>query len=297
MRRLKGRPDAKPFRIPLACFALFDMRVFTYFYMFMHDLTMLTRERQTLIENRLEQSGRVVAAELSAEFGVSEDTIRRDLRELAAAGICEKVYGGALLRGKPLPFGARLGEKRDIKRQLGEKIAALLPEGGVIFIDAGSTNLAVAEAIGPERRMSIFTNAPAIASTLSLTSNVEVIMTGGRVDRELGGAIDAGAMASLEGVYPDFFVIGACGIDTRRGILADNWDEHIFKRAVASRSGHIITAADSSKIGSQAPYQVAPFSPTTTLVFQSGLPARFSDDLSHTGARIICLEEANSSCA
>lgn len=251
---------------------------------------MLTQERQSLIRARLETAGRVVAGELAREFAVSEDTIRRDLRELAAEGVCERVYGGALLRAPARPFAERVEENQSLKARFGAEIARRLPEGGVVFIDAGSTNLAVAEAIGRGRSMTVMTNTPAIAAALTLSTDVEVIMTGGAVNRKLGGAIDARAVASLEGIYPDVFVLGTCGIVAGEGVFASQADEQVFKSRVAERSRSIMTAADADKFVATAPYRIAPFSPEMTLLVEAGNPNELTD-IEAAGTRIVRLAD------
>lgn len=252
---------------------------------------MLTRERQSIIQSRLDLAGKVVAAELSAEFGVSEDTIRRDLREMAAAGLCERVYGGALKAAEPRPYGERLAENRALKARFAAAIVERLPDGGLVFIDSGSTNLAVAEAIPADRQLAVVTNAPAIAATLMLMPNVEVIMTGGRVDRDLAAAVDSRALAALEGLKPDVFVMGTCGIDPARGIFADRWDEYLVKRAMASASARLIAAVEIAKVGNGAPYHIADFSPAITLVAEPALSDEDLSVLSAAGADIVRLEQ------
>src|ERR1035437_8988748 len=116
----------------------------------------LPQERQRLILDRLEREGRVIAQELAQQFCTSEDTIRRDLRELAAAGRCHRVYGGAL----PIPpASTSLAERVAVlptrKQALGVTLASLMPAGQVIFVDAGSTNLAAVRALPEEHALII----------------------------------------------------------------------------------------------------------------------------------------------
>lgn len=251
---------------------------------------MLTQERQSLIRGKLETAGRVLAGELAQEFAVSEDTIRRDLRELAAEGVCERVYGGALLRAPARPFAERVGEKQPLKARFGAEIARRLPEGGFVFIDAGSTNLAVAEAIGRGRTMTVMTNAPAIAATLVHSSDVELILAGGAVNRKLGGTLDARAVASLEGIYPDMFVLGTCGIVAGEGMFASQAEEQFFKSRVAERSRRVITAADAEKFTCSAPYRIAPFSPDITLLVEDGSPGELTK-IAAAGTEIVRLDD------
>ena len=102
-------------------------------------------ERQSEILAQLRAKGRVSAHELAQAFDVSEDTVRRDLREMAARGECERVYGGALLpAGQTVPLRTRIADEPDRKAVLGRRVAGLLAEGSAVFFDAGSTNLAIA---------------------------------------------------------------------------------------------------------------------------------------------------------
>lgn len=252
---------------------------------------MLTRERQSIIQMRLDLAGKVVAAELSAEFGVSEDTIRRDLREMAAAGLCERVYGGALKAAAPRPYEERLAENQALKQRFARQIVDRLPDGGLVFIDSGSTNLAVAQAIPDDRQFAVVTNAPAIAATLMLRRDIEVVMAGGRVDRDLGAAVDATALAAIEVLRPDLFVMGTCGIDPARGIFADRWDEYLVKRTLARNSARLIAAVETAKVGNGAPYHIADFSPVITLIADPALGDADIDIMTRAGAEIVRLAE------
>ena len=113
---------------------------------------LLLRERKTLIQERLKANGRVLAADLAAEFNVSEDTIRRDLREMAAAGLCERVYGGALpvVPAAHTTLSERIAMAPERKAALARVAVGLIEPGMTVFLDAGSTNLAIAQLIEPD---------------------------------------------------------------------------------------------------------------------------------------------------
>ncbi len=113
------------------------------------------------------QDGRVLAADLARHFRTSEDTIRRDLRDLAAAGRCRRVYGGALpLSPAAGPLAQRQRIAPDRKRLLGRAAAGLVSPGQVVLIDSGSTNLQVAEHLPQDIDLTVVTNAPAVAAAL-----------------------------------------------------------------------------------------------------------------------------------
>src|SRR5262245_1613446 len=106
---------------------------------------MLTEERRDLILERLQRDGKVVAAELSSSLDVSPDTVRRDLRELADAGLLRRVHGGALpaVVGAA-PYAARLEQAQDAKAAIAQATSRLFRDGQVILLDAGTTTLEVA---------------------------------------------------------------------------------------------------------------------------------------------------------
>lgn len=111
----------------------------------MLDYAAFPQQRQALICQILQENGRVVCAELAARLQVSEHTIRRDLHELSREGFCKKVYGGAVLS---LPeagdYSQRKDKNRAIKLRIAQQCARLVKPGGTIFIDTGTTNLAMA---------------------------------------------------------------------------------------------------------------------------------------------------------
>ena len=231
---------------------------------------LLPEQRQRLILERLTGEGRVVAQELAQRFGTSEDTIRRDLRELAAAGLCKRVYGGAL----PLsPASGSIVERMravpERKQALGPVLAGLMPAGKVVFIDAGSTNLAAVRALPPSYPLTIITNAPLVAAEAALREGVELIVIGGCVDRRSGAAVGARSLRDVADLRPDVFVLGTCALDSNCGIAAFGCEEAEFKRAVIEKSRRVIAAATTDKLGTCAPFAVAPLSALSAIVLET----------------------------
>ncbi|MBB3316329.1 DeoR/GlpR family transcriptional regulator of sugar metabolism [Rhizobium sp. BK181] len=230
---------------------------------------LLLQERQSVILRKLQAEGRVLAADLAIEFGVSEDTIRRDLREMAAAGLCERVYGGAL----PVsPAGGslnhRAGIARDRKVALATAAVSQIASGSMVFFDAGSTNLAIATALPMDLPLTAATNAPAIAAALMEKPAVNVILIGGLIDRQVGGALGAKAMRDMEALSPDLCILGACGIDLVAGVTTFGFEDAEFKRFAASRSKNVLVAATSDKFGTAAPHSVLPVAQCECLVVE-----------------------------
>lgn len=251
-------------------------------------------ERQQLISERLARYGRVIAADLASEFNVSEHSIRRDLGALAAAGVCKRVYGGAiLLPAAERPMDVRVRQDPARKGSLGQAAASLLRAGQHVFIDAGSTNLAIACAIDPGLRLTVATNSPLIAVQLMKLPCAEVILLGGRVNPVAGGVIGVTAVQQLRQFSFDLCFLGACAIDPDNGVTAFGLDDAEFKRAVAAASGQLVTAVTNEKISSVAHYQVASCEEVTALVVEHDAPrerlepffGRVSNVVTATGAQ------------
>ena len=166
-------------------------------------MPILAAERQQQILERIGREGRVLAAALAEVFATSEDTIRRDLRDLAGRGLCRRVYGGALpVSPASNPVQVRIGEATDRKAALGRALAALVAPGSFIFIDSGSTNLAAAKAFPEGLQATAATHDPAIAAVLSAKSEVTVWLIGGRVSPQIGAATRRPGFGRRRGVAP-----------------------------------------------------------------------------------------------
>ena len=166
----------------------------------------LTSERLRDIEARLAREGRVVAAELARVYATSEDTIRRDLRALAAEGRCRRVYGGALPAGEaPGPVSDRARRAPGAKAALGAALARLVEPGMTVFIDAGSTTLACAERLGGGlgRGVTVVTHAPTIAAALVEREGLRLVTLGGEVHPQVGAALGPAVLAALATIRPE----------------------------------------------------------------------------------------------
>jgi DeoR/GlpR family transcriptional regulator of sugar metabolism len=247
----------------------------------------LPEERQRLILGRLTVQGRVVAAELAREFAASEDTIRRDLRHLAAAGLCKRVYGGALpVSGASTPLARRLGQDLERKRLLGERLAGLIRPGQLVFVDAGSTNLEAVRAIPDGLDCTLMTNAPSIGAAVLGRAGIELVMLGGRVDPRSGGAVGATTLRELEDYRPDLYLLGACALDPEAGVAAFGFEESRFKRVLAGLAGAIAVAVTNDKLGTAAPFRVAGAVELDDLVVEADAFEPVLEPLRRMGIRI-----------
>ncbi|WP_267220550.1 DeoR/GlpR family DNA-binding transcription regulator [Dyella silvae] len=233
------------------------------------DNNALPEERQQRILSRLRSDGRVVAAELALAFEVSEDSIRRDLRELAAQGLCKRVYGGALLPAVTLtPLKQRRTEHSARKEALARKAVSLVQAGQTLLIDAGTTNAAIAAALPREAGLTVITNAPHIAQLLLDREGFEVLLIGGRIDTAIGGTVGAQAVEQVRRVRADLCFPGACAIDAAHGLWGFDSEEALFKRAMIEASDETVVVATDDKLGAVAAHQVSELSRVQHLVVE-----------------------------
>jgi DeoR/GlpR family transcriptional regulator of sugar metabolism len=232
---------------------------------------MLTAERRQAILSRLDRDGKVVASELVATLGVSEDTVRRDLRELAAGGLVQRVHGGAL---PPAPatgtFAQRLRVAPEAKAGLAEAALPLLEGANVVVLDGGTTSLELARRLPADRSCTVLTNSPPVASALAEHPRVDVVLIGGRLLKDPQVTVGAAAVDALRQVRADVCVLGICSLHPELGVTVNDHDEAHVKRAMVASAAEVIALATADKLRTAAPWLVAPLADVTHLVTDAG---------------------------
>jgi DeoR/GlpR family transcriptional regulator of sugar metabolism len=228
---------------------------------------MLTAERRQAILGRLEADGKVVASELVASLGVSEDTVRRDLRDLAEQGLLQRVHGGAL----PAPaqvgsFARRLEIAHDEKVALADAALPLLEGARVIVLDGGTTPLELARRLPAGFDGTVVTNAPPIAVALAGHPRAEVVLVGGRLIKSAQVAVGAAAVEALHAVRADVCVLGVCSLHPDVGVTTLDHDEAHVKRAMVASAGEVIALATADKLRTASPWVVAQLADVDHLV-------------------------------
>lgn len=247
----------------------------------------LPSSRRDIIAGRLDTGHAVTANALAAEFDVSEDAIRRDLRALAAEGRCRRVYGGALpiVRGVK-PVAARRGEGTEKKRILALAAASLVAAGDFLFLDSGSTNLELADCLPDDADLTVATNSVDIAGRLLQRHDVRVLVVGGLADPSIGGCVDAVAVQAVVQMRFDVAFIGACAV-SEDGLAADHFEDATFKRAVVSSARRTIALATADKIDRRALHQIAPLQRVDTLIVGPEVEGDQRQALDAAGTRIL----------
>ncbi|MCU5772125.1 DeoR/GlpR family DNA-binding transcription regulator [Erwiniaceae bacterium BAC15a-03b] len=240
----------------------------------MLDYAAFPQQRQSLIRQKLLNEGRVTVTGLAAELQVSEHTIRRDLQELAREGVCKKVYGGAVSMVKESDsFINRSLAISAEKQRIASGCASLVKDGGSVFIDAGSTNLALARALPEHLQLTVVTNSPLIAVELMRYPHYEVIMLGGRVQPQTGGSLGVTPQSQLSDIWFDQCFLGGCAMDAEAGVTVFDFTDAEFKRTVVARSNEIIIALTAEKIPGIARYSVAQCADIAIMVVDKGIAA------------------------
>lgn len=233
----------------------------------------LTEERRRIIVDLVRGHGKVLAAELSERFGVSPDTIRRDLRELAEAGLLQRVHGGALLRSPTDPrYSVRQRESPAAKSVIAAAAANLVRPGQVVILDAGTTALQVAEQLQPDLRATIVTNSPPAAIALAGHPYIEVVQLGGRLVKESLAVVGVETAETLHGIRADLCILGVAGLHPDVGISVLNREEVFVKRAMIEGAAEVAAVAAGDKFGTAAPYVVGPLSVLTHVITERAVP-------------------------
>jgi len=233
----------------------------------------LPDERRRQISEAVERDGRVLASEMAARFATSEDTIRRDLRDLDAAGLLRRVHGGAIRRIAAEPsFRNREKASPDRKAGLAQAAVGLIRDGDVILIDAGSTNLLIARSIDDGRAASIVTNSPPIAAALGEFRRTEVVMLSGSIVPGNGSVGGARTLRDLAELHADLCFVGACSVDAARGLGAIVADEAVLKRAMIEASARTAVTILNDRLASVAPFRFAALNALDYLVVEADAP-------------------------
>jgi len=248
----------------------------------------LAAQRRDLLLARLDRDGRLVAKDLAVELGIAEDSVRRDLRELAAAGLCQRVYGGALpVSPAVADYATRAGVATASKQRVAAAAARLVQPGSTVLLDGGTTALAVARALPADLPATVVTHSPTVAAALVDHPTVEVYVLGGRLFKHSAVTCGAATAEAAQSVQADVFLLGVTGVHPQAGLTTGDPDEAAMKRTLASRAADTYVLASSEKIGAASPFTVLPLTSISGIITDVPADAAVLLDLQRTGTTII----------
>jgi DeoR/GlpR family transcriptional regulator of sugar metabolism len=228
---------------------------------------MLTSQRKRLILTRLGKDGQIIAKELAGELGTSEDTIRRDLRELAQSGKLQRVHGGAL------PASAAVGDlqvREQVSPQekiaLGRYGASKIQTGQVVILDGGTTAIQVARHLDSSLRATIVTHSPNVAVELAAHASIEIIVLGGRLFRHSMVSVGAAVIDAASRLRADLYFMGVTGVHPVAGLSTGDAEEAAVKRALHERAAETLVLASTEKLMAASAFVVAKLQDISLLV-------------------------------
>jgi DeoR/GlpR family transcriptional regulator of sugar metabolism len=256
-------------------------------------MPVMTDERKAIILKVLQNQGRVVAADLSTDLGVSEDTVRRDLRDLADQGLLRRVHGGALPAAVPMSpvfpkYSSRINQSTDAKHAIGRAASAMISAGQTIIIDGGTTPLRVAEAISPELPLTVITHSLPVAMTLAKHRAVQLFFVGGAIFNDYLSTRGALTVAGYRPIHADLCILGVASVHPFNGVAVLDAEDAEVKRAIIGASTKVICVASSEKLNTAAPFTVAPLSAIHHLVTDKNAEEAFVKTCADAGLEVTC---------
>lgn len=254
------------------------------------DAKLYPQERHHRILELVATRGRVEVTTLAEELDVTTETIRRDLTKLVRQGLVRRVHGGAI-HVERLGYEPTLtvrGERFSAeKERIGRAATALLPDGGSVLIDSGTTAMALARLLPQDRALTVVTNSIPAAGLLSALPKVDFYLLGGRVRARTAAAVGGWASAALRDLVIDVAFIGTNGLTVEHGLTTPNPDESKTKEAMIAASRRVVLLTDHSKVGAVQFCKFGDVAQLDTIVTDTGLDEETAEKLSAQGPDVV----------
>jgi DeoR/GlpR family transcriptional regulator of sugar metabolism len=228
---------------------------------------MLKKERQAYILHQVSLHNRVLCSSLCAEINVSEDTIRRDLQELAEEGKVIKVHGGALSHSfNQVHYTSEEVYSQNQKKKIAQKAIALIRNGMFILTSGGTTIMEMARSLPPQLKATFISGSiPAILEYM-YHPNIEVIIIGDKISKNSKITVGSEAIAKIKQMKPDICFLGTNAVDIHHGITDNDWDVVQLKKAMIESSNKVVCLAIAEKVNTVQPIQICKLEEIDTLI-------------------------------
>jgi len=251
---------------------------------------MYAEERLRLITEQARRDGRVDVAGLAEQFGVTTETIRRDLSTLERQSLVKRVHGGAIPMER-LGFEPGVARRSGLmvaeKDRIGKAALAEVPEEGAVLIDAGTTTAQFAQLLPPDRELTVVTNCAPIAVAVAVKPRIKVLLLGGRVRGRTLAAVGDWTTAALSQIYIDVAFVGTNGFSAQRGLTTPDPAEAAAKRAMIDAARRTVVLADHTKFGADALMRFAALRDVDVLVTDTGLDPDLVAEIEGAGPRVV----------
>jgi DeoR/GlpR family transcriptional regulator of sugar metabolism len=249
----------------------------------------LSRRHQELLQ-LVETEGQMSVGELTRYFGVSDDTIRRDLQKLQGRKLLLRTHGGAVstasLVHRETPFLIRANAYAEAKSRIGRAAVQLIADGETLIVNAGSTTFAFAASLGPRRHLTLVTNNVAMLAVLPAEAIQDVYLLGGQYRMNLGSTVGSVGFSSGT-ISVDTAVLGISGLTETNGLSTTFLEEASMVARMITSARRTIVVTDASKFGFNAFAHSAPLSAIDVLVTDASPPATLREALSQAGVKVI----------
>ncbi|MBP7624991.1 MAG: DeoR/GlpR transcriptional regulator [Xanthomonadales bacterium] len=231
--------------------------------------------RQLDIVQRARAAGRVDVEPLAVQFGVSPQTIRKDLNDLCERGVLQRFHGGAMVTSgvANLGYEARRRLATEAKRRIGAHAASMIPDDSSLLINIGTTTEQVAHALRDRSGLMVITNNIHVAHILQGSPAIEVIVAGGVLRHGDGGIVGEAAVDFIRQFRVDFAIVGVSAIDSDGSLLDFDYREVRVAKAILEGSRRCILVADAMKFARSAPVRIGHISQIDHLVTDEAPPA------------------------
>ncbi|MDJ0391552.1 DeoR/GlpR family DNA-binding transcription regulator [Roseomonas sp. E05] len=248
--------------------------------------------RRDQIVELLLRHQRLTVEELAQRLGASQETIRRDLNELGAQNRLRKFHGGAALPDSlgEGAFRLRMVENLEAKRAIARRAAALFAPGEALFIDTGSTTIALAGELAQHSGLTVITNAASIAHLVSRSGANPTFLLGGEHRHESGQNLGPMALRQIEGFAPAHAVLTVGGL-TADGAMDFDLQEAEIARAMIARARQVTLLADASKLGRPALFRLCGLEAVSRLVTDLPPPAVLATALAAAGVEVLLVDK------
>ena len=249
--------------------------------------------RHRVILDLLEEMGQVKVDALAERFQVSEQTIRKDLRQLELGNNLVRFHGGARRTATPetLDYEARRLVQSREKAKIANAVAELIPDKSTLFINIGTTTEAVSKALSRHKGLMVVTDNVNVANTLRVAPEIQVIIAGGIVRSSDGAIVGEEAVDFIRKFKVDYAIIGVSAIDPDGSLLDLDFREVQVVRAIMECARHVILAADASKFNNKAFVRIGHLSDVDTFVTDQLPRAEIRNICESNDVNVICLTQ------
>jgi DeoR/GlpR family transcriptional regulator of sugar metabolism len=217
---------------------------------------MLKQERQAYIVHQVNLHNKVLSSDLSDKISVSEDTIRRDLQELADKGKIIKVHGGALSKSFHSSFNNSQVYSIDKKKTIAQKAATLIKDGMFVLTSGGTTIIELARALPESLHATFITGSLPAALEYVHHPNIEIIFIGDKLSKSSQITVGADAITKIKQIKADLCFLGINAIDIENGLTDNDWDVVQVKKAMIESSAMVVALTIAEKINTTQRIQI-----------------------------------------